>query len=153
MPTAYWKTNLTHLQGIFSRSLIIHPSMAALHLCPFSGGLPAWRRWGIVPKCSWRGHEAQQILLQSKVKKISLLTLYTSLSFEVKYYLSIWPVQLVRAHLFHLMMGFEVSNLLSFPVGATPKLCKAFVKGNYIQMPIFGKDLKRSGFQSLSLQR
>lgn len=47
----------------------------------------------------------------------------------------------------------KVSNLLSFPVGTTPKLCKAFVKGNYIQMPVFGKDLKRSGFQSLSLQR
>lgn len=44
MTTAYLKTSLTYLQGIFSNSLIIHPSMAALHLCFFTGGLQAWKR-------------------------------------------------------------------------------------------------------------
>jgi len=58
MPTAYLKANLTYLQGIFSRSLIIHPSMAALHLCSFTSGLQARRRWESVTKCSRRGHEA-----------------------------------------------------------------------------------------------
>jgi len=51
------------------------------------------------------------------------------------------------------MVVFELSNLLSFLVGTNPKLCNAFMKGSYIQMPVFGKDLQRSGFQSLSLQR
>lgn len=126
MPAAYWKMNWTPLQGIFSRSLIIYPSMAALHLRSFSSGLPAWRRWGAAPKYSRRGHEAQQILLQSKAKKISLLTLYTSLSFEVKYYLSIWPVQLVRAHPFRLMMGFEGFEFIVVPCWNNPQTLQSF---------------------------
>lgn len=63
-------------------SYLSAPSLVGCKLTEGSSG-------GGVTKCSQRGHEALQILLQSKVKKISLLSLYTSLSFEVKYFVDL----------------------------------------------------------------